>query len=140
MNEGMNVDNKEIIKEIEELKETSKMYREKIERECPDEERQRLYPWCDFSEKAKDCDKKVSILSELLLLRSGKAEIIKEFGNELISYFSDWQLSTAAFIVRDRNPEQEKEYAMIEESIKAIREFTEQKVEKCLEDSEKQRK
>lgn len=134
------MDNKEIIKEIEELKETSKMYREKIERECPDEERQRLYPWCDFSEKAKDCDKKVSILSELLLLRSGKAEIIKEFGNELISYFSDWQLSTAAFIVRDRNPEQEKEYAMIEESIKAIREFTEQKVEKCLEDSEKQRK
>lgn len=74
------------------------------------------------------------------MLRSGKAEIIKEFGNELISYFSDWQLSTAAFIVRDRNPEQEKEYAMIEESIKAIREFTEQKVEKCLEDSEKQRK
>lgn len=137
MNEGMNVDNKEIIKEIEELKETSKMYREKIERECPDEERQRLYPWCDFSEKAKDCDKKVSILSELLLLRSGKAEIIKEFGNELISYFSDWQLSTAAFIVRDRNPEQEKEYAMIEESIKAIREFTDQKVKKCLGNSEK---
>lgn len=137
MNEGMNVDNKEIIKEIEELKETSKMYREKIERECPDEERQRLYPWCDFSEKAKDCDKKVSILSELLLLRSGKAEIIKEFGNELISYFSDWQLSTAAFIVRDQNPEQEKEYAMIEESIKAIREFTDQKVKKCLGNSEK---
>lgn len=131
------MDNKEIIKEIEELKETSKMYREKIERECPDEERQRLYPWCDFSEKAKDCDKKVSILSELLLLRSGKAEIIKEFGNELISYFSDWQLSTAAFIVRDRNPEQEKEYAMIEESIKAIREFTDQKVKKCLGNSEK---
>lgn len=137
MNEVMNVDNKEIIKEIEELKETSKMYREKIERECPDEERQRLYPWCDFNEKAKDCDKKVSILSELLLLRSGKAEIIKEFGNELISYFSDWQLSTAAFIVRDRNPEQEKEYAMIEESIKAIREFTDQKVKKCLGNSEK---
>lgn len=90
--------------------------------------------------KRKTATKKVSILSELLLLRSGKAEIIKEFGNELISYFSDWQLSTAAFIVRDRNPEQEKEYAMIEESIKAIREFTEQKVEKCLEDSEKQRK
>lgn len=131
------MDNKEIIKEIEELKETSKMYREKIERECPDEERQRLYPWCDFSEKAKDCDKKVSILSELLLLRSGKAEIIKEFGNELISYFSDWQLSTAAFIVRDRNPEQEKEYAMIEESIKAIREFTDQKVKKCLGNSKK---
>lgn len=131
------MDNKEIIKEIKELKETSKMYREKIERECPDEERQRLYPWCDFSEKAKDCDKKVSILSELLLLRSGKAEIIKEFGNELISYFSDWQLSTAAFIVRDRNPEQEKEYAMIEESIKAIREFTDQKVKKCLGNSEK---
>lgn len=137
MNEVINVDNKEIIKEIEELKETSKMYREKIERECPDEERRGLYPWCDFSEKVKDCDKKVSILSELLLLRSGKAEIIKEFGNELISYFSDWQLSTAAFIVRDWNPEQEKEYAMIEESIKAIREFTDQKVKKCLGNSEK---
>jgi len=131
------VDNKEIIKEIEELKETSKMYREKIDRGCIDKERQMLYPWCDFEEKAKDCDRKVSILSELLLLRSGKAEIIKEFGNELISYFSDWQLSTAAFIVRDRNPEQEKEYAMIEESIKAIREFTDQKVKKCLGNSEK---
>lgn len=137
MNEVINVDNKEIIKEIEELKETSKMYREKIERECPDEERQRLYPWCDFREKAKDCDRKVSILSELLLLRSGKEEIIKEFGNELISYFSDWQLSIAAFIVRDRNPELEKEYTMIEESIKAIREFTDQKVKKCLGNSKK---
>lgn len=136
MNEVI-MDNSEIIKEIEELKEASKMYREKIDRGCIDKERQMLYPWCDFEEKAKDCDKKVSILSELLLLRSGKAEIIKEFGNELISYFSDWQLSTAAFIVRDRNPEQEKEYAMIEESIKAIREFTDQKVKKCLGNSEK---
>lgn len=131
------MDNSEIIKEIEELKEASKMYREKIDRGCIDKERQMLYPWCDFEEKAKDCDRKVSILSELLLLRSGKAEIIKEFGNELISYFSDWQLSTAAFIVRDRNPEQEKEYTMIEESIKAIREFTDQKVKKCLGNSEK---
>lgn len=136
MNEVI-MDNSEIIKEIEELKEASKMYREKIDRGCIDKERQMLYPWCDFEEKAKDCDRKVSILSELLLLRSGKAEIIKEFGNELISYFSDWQLSTAAFIVRDRNPEQEKEYAMIEESIKAIREFTDQKVKKCLGNSEK---
>lgn len=136
MNEVI-MDNSKIIKEIEELKEASKMYREKIDRGCIDKERQMLYPWCDFEEKAKDCDRKVSILSELLLLRSGKAEIIKEFGNELISYFSDWQLSTAAFIVRDRNPEQEKEYTMIEESIKAIREFTDQKVKKCLGNSEK---
>lgn len=143
MNEGMNVDNKEIIKEIEELKETSKMYREKIERECPDEERQRLYPWCDFSEKAKDCDKKVSILSELLLLRSGKAETIKKFSDELVLYFSRWQSSIAA-LINDQDPELSKENGivcrMIGESIKSIREFTEQKVEKCLEDSEKQRK
>lgn len=87
MNEVINVDNKEIIKEIEELKETSKMYREKIERECPDEERRGLYPWCDFSEKAKDCDKKVSILSELLLLRSGKAETIKNSAMSLFCIF-----------------------------------------------------